>query len=220
LYSHGPPPPVITGEWQCISCDTVNLSGRVSCIRCQGPCPRPFSPTVALEPQICERFERGFCQQGDTCPFIHSERAASIHHYEPPVRRSICDGFERGYCERGDLCPLIHSERAAALQPPDEPRRRSRSSSRRYERDYTEVPPPPPPRDRSYERNERGRDDHYRAPVKRSQTVCQYFSAGYCSRGDQCTFLHPAEAALPEPDDRQLKLIKQFFPGRPVKGSR
>eukprot|EP00891_Asterochloris_glomerata_P004617 jgi/Astpho2/4617/Aster-00192 len=59
----------------------------------------------------CKFFRRGFCQDGESCPFMHEESGEGPSSLPRNAHLIPCKFFNRGYCQDGEVCPFLHEER-------------------------------------------------------------------------------------------------------------
>ncbi|GAB5367971.1 hypothetical protein AAMO2058_001277900 [Amorphochlora amoebiformis] len=58
---------------------------------------------------LCFQFQKGTCQRGSTCRFIHE----GVHNGNPDLDTNhtgtkVCYEFQKGKCQRGEKCKFIH----------------------------------------------------------------------------------------------------------------
>lgn len=53
-------------------------------------------------PGVCYSFQRGECNRGDACRYLHEAQERK--------RTGICYSYQRGECRRGDGCRFLHVE--------------------------------------------------------------------------------------------------------------
>lgn len=65
-------------------------------------------------PGICYNFQRGECDRGNSCRYLHDkqgERSGGTERYGGGrSRRGVCYSFQRGECNRGDSCRYAHDD--------------------------------------------------------------------------------------------------------------
>ena len=54
-------------------------------------------------PGICYSFQRGECNRGDACRYLHETQ-------ERKRGPGVCYSYQRGECHRGDACRYLHEE--------------------------------------------------------------------------------------------------------------
>jgi hypothetical protein len=172
---------------------------------------------------LCKFFLQGTCDKGDACTWAHGDKELGVPIAEAvveestedafdsslaellqaaeeeeqaanetqlqaetedrPVKRTLCKFFQEGNCRNGDNCSWAHGQEELELPLTEmEP----------------EVLTPPPllvfP-------------GHEPAGPNEKRTICKFWKAGNCSRGDECTWAHGAQdlgaAAFVEPEVRK-----------------
>lgn len=53
-------------------------------------------------PGVCYSFQRGECDRGDGCRYLHEMQERK--------RTGVCYSYQRGECHRGDRCRYLHEE--------------------------------------------------------------------------------------------------------------
>jgi hypothetical protein len=67
-------------------------------------------------PGVCYSFQRGECNRGDDCRYLHETQETQGRR-----KTSVCYSFQRGECNRGDDCRYLHetTQRRARELPPE-----------------------------------------------------------------------------------------------------
>lgn len=122
-------------------------------------------------PGVCRFFQRGFCNRGDACSFLHVSSDPAVASDAPPS-----DGSSSAAHTPAHTPTQANAPRA---EQPD---------TRGYVREQAEG------RGRG-----RGRGSWAREPRPENGTggpsPCKFFQRGFCSRGDACRFQHVAASA-------------------------
>lgn len=72
-------------------------------------------------PGICYSFQKGECDRGDGCRYLHEVQERR--------KTGVCYSFQRGECNRGDRCRYLHEESRQSRRRDDVRKMSSRYSS-------------------------------------------------------------------------------------------
>eukprot|EP00929_Paragymnodinium_shiwhaense_P001828 TRINITY_DN102038_c0_g1_i1.p1 TRINITY_DN102038_c0_g1~~TRINITY_DN102038_c0_g1_i1.p1 ORF type:complete len:388 (-),score=54.33 TRINITY_DN102038_c0_g1_i1:547-1710(-) len=131
----------------------------------------------------CRHFERGYCQMGDACNFLHK----GAQPYAQPGVQSVgaapvsspgnykrvpCRHFASGYCQLGEACNFLHAEAEAPAKRP-------------VWNAWEDFTSPQGAAEASWPPAKR---QHVGGRVKTQ--LCSNFAAGYCKYANKCSFAH------------------------------